>query len=250
MGAALVDLEGAGVPSIYVTNITEPDHLLGVPPGGNALLRSRLLPGGAVTYIDDAAAAGVRDAGWAWGAVFTDLNLDGYPDLFVAQGMDVATRGVSATLTNDRARVFVGTSTGTFVPSAKNGCDISGDQRAVVAFDYNRDGAPDLFVTQVGYDNKLLENRSEPVGHWLTVVAEPTEGQTVVGARVTVIAGGRRWVQTLIGGGSYLSGPPNEAYFGLGSTDRVTSVAIDWPDGTTTTRSDVTADRLLLMQHP
>lgn len=250
MGAALVDLEGAGIPSIYVTNITEPELLLGTPPGGNALLRSRLLPGGAVTYVDVAAAAGVRDAGWAWGATFTDLNLDGYPDLFVAQGMHVATRGVSAVLTNDRAHLFVGTGAGTFVESTNNGCDIPGDQRAVVAFDYNRDGRPDLLVTQVGYDDTLLENRSDPVGHWLTVVAEPAAGHTVVGAKITVTAGGRRWAQTLIGGGSYLSGPPNEAYFGLGSTDRVTSVAVDWPDKTTTSRSDVTTDQSLRMQQP
>jgi hypothetical protein len=250
MGATLVDPEGVGIPSVYVTNITEPDHKLGVPPGGNALLRSRLRPGGPVAYVDDAAAAGVRDAGWAWGAAFTDLNLDGYPDLFVAQGMHVQTRGVSAALTNDRAHIFVGTGMGTFVQATDSGCDIPGDQRAVVAFDYNRDGAPDLLVSQVILDFKLLENRSEPAGHWLTVVAQPTAGHTVVGAKVTVIAGGRRWVQTLIGGGSYLAGPPNEAYYGLGSTDRVTSVTIDWPDGTTTSRSDVTADRLLLMQQP
>ena len=250
MGAAIVDLGGAEIPSIYVTNITEPDRLLGTPPGGNALLRSRLLPGGAVTYTDVAAAAGVREAGWAWGATFTDLNLDGYPDLFVAQGMDAVTRGVSPALTNDRAHVFTGTSTGRFVPASDNGCDILGDQRAVVAFDYNRDGLPDLIVTQVGYDHKLLENRSARVGHWLTVVADPPVGHTAVGARVTVMVGARRWTQTLIGGGGYLSGPPNEAYFGLGATDRVTSVAIDWPDGTTTSRSDVTVDRLVLMQHP
>ncbi len=250
MGATLFDPEGVGIPSIYVTNITEPDHKLGVPPGGNALLRSRLRPGGPVAYVDDADAAGARDAGWAWGATFTDLNLDGYYDLFVAQGMDVHTRGVSTALMNDRAHVFVGTGLGTFVRATSNGCDIPGDQRAVVAFDYNRDGAPDLLVSQVLLDFKLLENRTERVGHWLTVVVEPTAGRTVVGAKVTVIAGGRRWVQTLIGGGSYLTGPPNEAYFGLGSTDQVTSVTIDWPDGTTTSRSGVTADRLLLMQQP
>ena len=250
MGAALANLEGAGVPSIYVTNITEPDHKLGTPPGGDALLRSKLLPGGGITYVDDAAAAGVRDAGWGWGATFTDLNLDGHVDLFVAQGMDVATRGASAALTNDRAHVFVGTGPRTFVEATKNGCDIPGDQRAVVAFDYNRDGAPDLLVSQVAYEYTLLENRSEPLGHWLTVVAEPTAGRTVVGAKVTVTGAGHRWVQELIGGGGYLSGPPNEAYFGLGSMDRVTNVSIDWPDGTATSTSDVKADRVLIMSPP
>jgi hypothetical protein len=250
MGATLVYLEGDSVPSLYVTNITDPEHNTGIQPGGNALLLSRLRPGGTLAYTDDAAAVGVRDAGWAWGATFTDLNLDGSRDLFVAQGMHAATQGVSASLTNDRAHVLVGTGTGTFTPSTNNGCDIPGDQRAVVALDYNRDGRPDLLVSQVAYNCTLLENRSDSDGHWLTVVAEPTAGHTVVGAKVTVTARGHRWVQALIGAGGYLAGPPNEAYFGLGSVDRVTSVAIDWPDGTTTARSDVRADRLLLMQPP
>lgn len=57
-------------------------------------------------------------------------------------------------------------------------------------------------------------------------------------------------MQYLIGGGGYLAGPPNEAYFGLGSASWVTSVTIDWPDGTTTNRSGLTANRLLLMQKP
>jgi hypothetical protein len=250
MGATLVDTDGAGVPSIYVTNITEPELLVGTPPGGDAFLRSTLHPGGALSFVDDARAAGVRDGGWGWGAAFADLDLDGYADLFVAQGMDAVTRGVSAALTNDRARVFLGNSNGTFTRSTDNGCDIPGDQRAVVAFDYNRDGRPDLLVSQVQDDFTLLENRSTSAGHWLTVVAEPTAGHTVVGARVTVTAGSRRWVQTLIGGGSYLAGPPNEAYFGLGTLDRVSSVEIDWPDGTTTTRSALPADQLLRIPEP
>jgi hypothetical protein len=252
MGAALVDLQGAagGAPSVYVTNITDPELNVGIMPGGNALLLARLRPGGALAYTDDAAAVGVRDAGWAWGATFTDLNLDGSPDLFVAQGMHAATQGLSSTLTNDRAYVFLGTTTGRFEPSTDNGCDIPGDQRAVVAFDYNRDGRPDLLVSQVAYDDTLLENRSDRDGHWLTVVAKPTAGRTVIGATITVTAGGQRWVQRLIGGGSYLAGPPNEGYFGLGSADRATSVAIDWPDGTTTVSSDVPADQLIVMQPP
>ncbi|MEI8082958.1 MAG: CRTAC1 family protein, partial [Actinomycetes bacterium] len=214
MGVALADFEGTGIPSLYITSISDPEKKFGGAPNG--LLRPRLRPGGGITYVDDAPAAGVRDAGWGWGTVITDLNLDGNADLFVAQGMDAVTRFVSLTLLNDRAHVYEGTGAGTFIPSTNNGCDITGDQRAAIAFDYNRDGRPDLFVTQVNQDFKLLENRSDPRGHWLTVVAEPTVGHTIVGARVTVIAGGHRWVKQLIGGDSYLSGSPNEAYFGLG----------------------------------
>ena len=245
MGAAVVNIDGAVTPSVYVTNITEPEYLLGTLPGGDALLRSSLAAEGTVSYQDDAKATGVRDAGWGWGAVFTDLDLDGNPDLFVAQGMDVATRRVSDALTNDRAHVFLGTAGGAFVRSTDDGCDIPGDQRAVVALDYDRDGAPDLLVSQVLLDFKLLQNRSHPRGHWLTVVTEPTAGHTVVGAKVTVTTGSHRWVQTLIGGGSYLAGPPNEAYFGLGSSVGPITVTVDWPDGTSTSTPDVATDQVV-----
>ena len=33
-----------------------------------------------------------------------------------------------------------------------------GDQRALVVFDYNRDGSPDLLITQVAAPTVLLEN--------------------------------------------------------------------------------------------
>jgi hypothetical protein len=250
MGAAIVDLGATGLPSIYVTNITEPELLLGTPPGGNAFLRPSRSPGRGVTFTDDAVTAGISDTGWGWGATFTDLDLDGHADLFVGQGMDVATRPVSKALTDDRAHVFLGTATGAFMRSTDNGCDIEGDQRAVVTLDYNRDGAPDLLVSQVGHRFTLLENRSERRGHWLTVALEPTAGHSVIGARIVVTVGGRSWTQTLIGGGSYLAGGPSEAYFGLGDATGLASVTIDWPDGTSTSRPDVTTDGVMTVRRP
>ncbi len=62
---------------------------------------------------------------------------------------------------------------------------------------------------------------------------------------MTVTAGGRTSTQILLAGGSYLAGPPREAYFGLDSAATAETVRIDWADGTKTELHDVKADQVL-----
>jgi hypothetical protein len=54
----------------------------------------------------------------------------------------------------------------------------------------------------------------------------------------------------VLAGGSYLAGPPREAYFGLEDAAVVESVRIDWADGTTTELHDVAADQVLRVPAP
>ena len=60
-------------------------------------------------------------------------------------------------------------------------------------------------------------------------------------------AGGRTTTQILLAGGSYLAGPPREAYFGLDEAPTADLVRVEWADGTTTEARDVTADQVLRM---
>ena len=45
-----------------------------------------------------------------------------------------------------------------FSVAKDTGCDVPGDQRALVVFDYDRDGSPDLLITQVAGPTLLLQN--------------------------------------------------------------------------------------------
>ena len=98
-------------------------------------------------------AAGVIDPGYyGFGVVFTDLNDDGWPDIYVA---------------NDSVPnlLFRNRKDGTFVEEGLlSGAALSGDGRpqagmGVDAGDYNGDGLPDLIVTNFSHDhNTLYEN--------------------------------------------------------------------------------------------
>ncbi len=105
------------------------------------------------TFTDVTAAAGVTDPGYyGFGLVFTDLNDDGWPDIYVA---------------NDSVPnlLFRNRRDGTFVEEGLiSGAALSGDGRpqagmGVDAGDYNGDGLPDLVVTNFSHDhNTLYEN--------------------------------------------------------------------------------------------
>jgi hypothetical protein len=191
----------------------------------------------------------VVDTAWGWGASFVDMNLDGAPDIYAVQGMKAFIGETSPHLTTATSKLFLGDAAGTqYAETAGTGCDIPGDQRALVVFDYNRDGSPDLLITQIAAPAVLLENYTAG-RHWLTV-APDGPNDAGVNARITVTAGGRPSTQILLAGGSYLAGPPREAYFGLADAARADTVTIEWADGERSELHDVAADQVLRVRHP
>jgi hypothetical protein len=243
MGVAVLDEIETGLKSLFVTNISDPLRRLGFGAGGNAFLRPSRTGSGHLQYRNVAPAYGVERTGWGWGAVFVDFNLDTYPDLFVAQGMDWVTREISPPLLDDRSYVFAGTDSG-WEGIREGTCAVPGDQRTLLAFDYDRDGRPDLLFTQVTYEPILLRNVTRTANGGLTIILDPAPGEAVIGARVIVEAESRIQAQTVVGGGSYLAGPPHELYFGLGSAQTAT-VRVHWPDGLDTELVNVEVNQVL-----
>jgi hypothetical protein len=236
-----------GMLNLFITNITDPGGFFGTNQGNTFMLAAR--NGGAgqngspITFSNDASAAGVVNTAWGWGTSFVDMDGDGYPDLYAVQGMREFV-GSGSELFNAKSALFRGDASGrTFAAWSGTGCDVPGDQRALVVFDYNRDGAPDLLISQVNGPVMLLENRVKD-RNWLTV-APTGPGDQGIDARITVEAGGRTTTQILLAGGSYLAGPPREAYFGLGTAKTADRVTVHWADGRTSVRTNVPAGGVL-----
>jgi hypothetical protein len=142
-----------------------------------------------------------------------------------------------------RSKLFVAGDDGTFTTATETGCDVPGDQRAVIPFDYDRDGDQDLLITQVAYTTMLLENRTPP-GRSITVDLGGG-GAAAPGSRVKVTAGSRVVTQIVLAGGSYLAGPPLEAVFGLGPAAAADEVRVTWADGRETVLTDVAAGSIV-----
>ncbi|MHC4548700.1 MAG: CRTAC1 family protein [Planctomycetota bacterium] len=250
MGVACADFDDDGDLDLYATNITDPSTARGITLF-NVLYVNHAETTGTTVFADEARARGVADTYWGWGVEFVDVENDGDLDLVAVTGFDEFVRlesGPASPVLNTPSVLLLNDGTGRFARRTGTALDHREDSRALVAFDYDRDGDLDLLITNVGQPARLLENVSPAPGHWLGLVLTPHD--KAVGAAVYATLGSTTKRRDVIAGRSYLAGTPSEVHFGLGAATRVDTLRIRWADGTEQTLHDVAADQLLRLAAP
>ncbi|MDX6563174.1 MAG: hypothetical protein QOD65_2988 [Gaiellales bacterium] len=242
MGIAPGDYNGDGRTDLFVTNSRGQPH---------AVFESRQHPAGALRFTKQKkvfAAALQRNAAVGWGDSWVDLDNDGHPDLIVANGavpvtslrMDTQPIQVLENLAGQRAASPVVDASG--VVDQTGLPKIVG--RGLAAADFNNDGHMDVAINSIGGPLVLLENHDR-TGNWLEVSLEGFHP----GAVVTVtLPDGRRLFGEAHAGSSYLSSEDPRLHFGLGSATKVASLAVRYPDGSSTAFANVAANRIVTVQ--
>ncbi len=240
MGIAAADYSGDGRTDLLVTNSHKQLHAVfrsTAPVVGKA--------GFADARSDIASAFDTSLAGW--GASWVDLDNDGNLDLVVANGaIPIAGLAKSAqpveafeNLTgHGHAGEFATASTELGLADAPlvNG-------RGLAAADFDNDGRVDIAVNSVGGKLLLLHNTGAK-GNWLEVQLPRFAPGTLVTA---VLSDGRRLVQELHAGGSYLSSEDPRVHFGLGKAKTVEELIIRYPGGRETRLGGVVANQVLVI---
>ncbi|MDX2182398.1 MAG: VCBS repeat-containing protein [Gemmatimonadaceae bacterium] len=200
------------------------------------------------TWAEVGQMAGVAATDWTWGSAFTDVDLDGFPDLVVANGhrWDIRDGDVYERIRNAFPRVAWNREQGEFprlaVPDRafRNRGDgtfedanttwrfgTSDDiSHAVLPADLDGDGDDDVLVTRLGEPPRLYRNDARAPRLAITL-----RGPATVGARVRVAVDGLPVQQReSTAGGYYLGGVRGALTFAAreGARARVT---ITWPDG-------------------
>jgi hypothetical protein len=118
--------------------------------------------------------------------------------------------------------------------------------------DIDADGDLDILLMSCGQAPRLLRNDQALGHHWLRVSLEGTTvNRQGIGAWVVVEAGGRKRRQQIMPSRSYLAQVEPVATFGLGTIDKIDSLTIEWPDGTTQeVPGPVTVDQMLTVRQP
>lgn len=202
---------------------------------------------GSGLFIDDAPAAGVGLPSLltlAFGCFFFDYDLDGHPDIFVANGHveDDINRVQKDITYAQKPHLFRGKGDGTFERVARSASS-SGTadplEHEVVArgaayLDYDSDGDLDIVMTTNNGPAYLLRNDGGNQNPWIRVKLQGTRSnRDGLGARIRVIAGGRTLGCLVKAGASYCSGSEIVATFGLGTAAGVDRVEVVWPGGAT-----------------
>ncbi|HET6569824.1 MAG TPA: FG-GAP-like repeat-containing protein [Rhodothermales bacterium] len=150
-GVAVGDVDGNGLPDLYFTANTGPNHLY--------------LNRGDWRFYDVTGEAGVAGppGGWTTGATMADVNGDGLLDIYVSRSGDLPPG-------QRRNLLYVNDGDGTFTEeAAAYGIDGAGNTTQAAFFDYDRDGDLDLYVLNHGVSRyerfhvQPLEKRHEPM---------------------------------------------------------------------------------------
>lgn len=226
MGVAAGDFDEDGDQDLFFTNVGDsfpafvvkgdrhPDQPY---DGGWKLLRND----GRFAFHDATREVGFAGYGFAWGAVFEDMNLDGQLDLMVSQNY---VKWPVHRWFKFPGKLLLGSGEGSafFASTAVENRAFS---NSPVIADLDGDARPDLFWLNNDGPSRAFLNRSE--GHRVTVVMP--DSVSSLGARVRLEGTGyTREVASSSGLGVDQS--PG-LVFGLGSATRAERVVVSWADG-------------------
>ncbi len=244
MGVDAEDVDGDGLPDLFVTNFLG-EH--------NALYHN--IDG--ENFQDVSAGAGVvkdslPDVGW--GCTLSDFDNDGHPDIMVVNGhVDNNLPKVNGgPPQEERCKVWRNTGGGgfRFVTDAGPFFQTEHVARGAAFGDLDNDGDIDAVINLLDAKPALLLNESQ-TGGWIGLdLIGRRSNRAAIGAIVEVHAGGRVLHRQVRGGRSYHSSPDRRLMIGLGDARQVERVEIRWPSGASQTIENPDIGRVHLIREP
>jgi hypothetical protein len=246
MGVDFADYDGSGYPSLIIGNFS------------NEMLAVYHNEGKAGLFIDEAPSSNLGQAtllSLTFGLFFFDYDLDGKPDIFLANGHvadDINTVQPKITYAmapklfhNEGKRKFTETTRKAGKPFAKPII-----ARGAAYADYDNDGDLDVLMTTNGGPAYLMRNEG---GNQQRFVRFKTVGDKAnrdgIGAKLTVFAGdGAKQWQVVHSGSSYCSQSELTLTFGLGRNEKIDRVEIEWPNNTVESLKNIAVNQLHVLK--
>ena len=274
MGNDMVDINNDGLLDLFIVDMAPSDHFRSkaymksmdvdkfraLESNGyhsQYMFNTLQLNRGNNTFSEVAQYSGIAKTDWSWAPLFFDMDLDGYKDLYITNGIkeNFLFRDIQKNV-NEKQQNGGGIQLGDLleiVPSDitanifyKNvdGVkfkDMSSEwssnnffnSNGAVTADLDNDGDLDLITNNMENNASIYENKVTDVSdnNYVKIKLKGTGNNTqAVGAKVKVIGSDQNQIQELYFSKGYLSSNDSPLFFGVGKDEQV-NVTVSWPNG-------------------
>lgn len=244
----------------------------------NALQRNM----GEEGFLELSRFSGVAATEWSWASLIFDMNNDGLNDIFVANGIykDLLDRDYLAYMANETQvqmllqdkqnaiKKLIDIMPSKAVPNSafENKGDFIFEEKATAwgldtpsfsngnAYgDLDNDGDLDLVVNNVNMKSFVYENTTDTLKKRSVQLQlkSKTKNTYAVGAKAILYYGaGQKQMREQFPSRGFQSSVANQLHFGVGSFEKIDSLVLLWPNGTTTKHNKLNSNKVYTFWEP
>lgn len=190
-------------------------------------------------YQDIAAAAGIESSFWSWNTLIYDFDNDGLQDIHIVNGFMYQDHPTPHVAFKNRGNLKFKE------VQAEWGLNSTAKSFTSLAFDFNNDGAMDIFEGSALAGIVVMKNQHQ--GNSLQIdLTDWKPNQSCLGCKVVIKTGSTTQLREVKIGGGFRSFNPPRIHFGLGDHEVIDELKVVWSDGVESKLFNLNVDRHLL----